>query len=242
MSLSTTMDIAKYLEDTEFNLESPHIRNTEEGLFINETSLEYIASRLLKHIRNSSFNGILSKKDIRTEIEDNNKYYLSEDDNCLVGYVINKANVKKAILNHGILISCREKIMKNDPIFRYDKNIEILNNQRYCALFNLDKIYHIGAHSFEMFVHRMDKSEAMKKQLRNKFPHDLRDYMKSLYIMIKSSVLVDRKNYISQILKNNFKECEYRTNHGWIFVIEKGNMLKTCYEVGKISKKGYKLK
>ena len=94
---------------------------------------------------------------------------------------------------------------------------------------------------FHRFAERIECSESMKKGLGGKIPRDLRDKIRLLYKLFRPSVVVKRPNSASQILKYRFREAEYRTSHGWIFVVEKKNILKTCYEVGKISEKGYKL-
>ena len=131
------MGIVECLDDIEFNVGANHVLNTSGGLFIKENSLEYIAAKLTRHLRNKLVCRIILKKEVKDEILKNDKFYLCEDEMCLVGYVFEGLHLQNIPSSHGNLVSCQEKIVKDDPMFKNSQQIRIIDDPRYYALFNI---------------------------------------------------------------------------------------------------------
>ncbi|MBR9705900.1 hypothetical protein GOV14_02590 [Candidatus Pacearchaeota archaeon] len=92
---------------------------------------------------------------------------------------------------------------------------------------------------------KQEEQEKQEEKLqKNKEPRfkTKRDALYSLFELLKRSVPVIRKNKVKQIITYGFKDAEYRYAKKWIFVIEDGNVLGTCYQKDNLLEAGYKLK
>jgi len=236
------IDLASHL--SRVNLGSrAKVFNTPTGLFIWQGNIEHIAALVNKSVRESHKGVLLSNGEVKGILASSGEYYLPQTPQSLIGYILENFVLEGAPQRDERALSCRIHLLKTDPIFGENPYLHVPENKGDVAEFETrGKRILVEDHAFSQYVARMKASNAMRIQIRSKFPVNLRDFLSRLYTEIKTAQVAQRLNTVSQTLNHDFRDAEYLTNHGWIYVLEWGKILKTCYEVGKISEKGYKLK
>ena len=71
-------------------------------------------------------------------------------------------------------------------------------------------------------MHRLKKEDRV-------FIKALRDRIMVLYEQLEKAVPAKRKKHVLQIIKYG-EQAEYYARSGFIYVLENGNVFKTCYE------------
>jgi len=111
------------------------------------------------------------------------------------------------------------------------------------ALLNLKfgdvKVIH---HSLNRFQEKARGSERVTDYMLNHYGEKLktkRGSLQALFKELNGAVPVIRKNRLRQLLENGCRDADYFTAHGWIYVVEEGGILKTCYEKEDIRDAGY---
>jgi len=80
-----------------------------------------------------------------------------------------------------------------------------------------DETIKISSHAFERFKERLEKDSSIA--LKKDFDFSDEKVLKRLEDELKIAARVKRKNSVQQIIKYGFKLADYRSAHGWIYVI-----------------------
>jgi len=134
-----------------------------------------------------------------------------------------------------------ELINLEDDVFQ-SPHIDYCYDNRFVALFHLNKDYYVSPHILTKFSMEVLKSPMLKniKKL-DKYGKVL----KAVFNQFKSSRKIERKNSVILIIKHDFRPADYYYNNDFIYVVEKrnieldlghdfkknvnANILKTCF-------------
>lgn len=237
------MTALKYLEDMDFGSSDVHLRDTRIGLWVDESTLGAFYNKVLDHVNWNFPDERLSRKRLKKTVSSKNKFYLIDESDCFVGYCLGRVDLEGVLTTDAALVSCQLAIHERDPFFsKPGSKIGLLGDgDNYAVFRGRDRDYIVESHAFNQFSKRLDHSRKMKNNSDFLAPLDLRDKLMILNNFLKGSREVERQNSVLQTIKYGFVESEYRANNNWVFVLE-GDVLKTCYEVWNLEKKGYRFK
>ncbi len=225
---------------------SKYVRAIKCGIFVDERIVPQVAYKMV-WVADIRMPLRAAKREALRRISGlsgDEKYYLDEEDSCLVGYLaadsagcLTSIDVQRS---NGKIISCRNNLHPGDYLLVNHPAIHLVLNEEEVASLSLGwGLVHIHPHAFQRFVERLRETE-IEDNRRQEFSAQ-RACLMSLYHKLKNSVPVERKNAALQIIEHDFKRADYRANGGWIFVIEEGNVLKTAYLKVNIKQAGYRL-
>ena len=117
------------------------------------------------------------------------------------------------------------KLLETDNVFG-SPNIDFLNDDRYIALFHLNKDYLVSKHSLERFIERAPTSKILGNIKNLDVPERA---LKTLFRQFRKSIQVKRKNNLTALLNNHVREADYYFNQEFIYIVEEKRILKTCY-------------
>ncbi|MBW2986335.1 hypothetical protein KY333_03110 [Candidatus Woesearchaeota archaeon] len=237
------------------------IKTIKEGLFIPRSKINNVADILANHLR--SIDRAVSTKELKEQLSAvlENKhgphyfeYSNTSNKNDIlinVGYLVLMQYQKgyeeifpknKFKRIPGKVICCSNYVHPKDPLFG-NKSIIMHPDDENIAIFKIrGKEIYISYHGFKNFTVRICKNNPHKlKKKYNVYLKALRDRIMTLYNQLEQAVPVTRKNHVLQIIKHG-ERAEYYTCRGIIYVLENGNVFKTCYEKDDLNKAGYKKK
>lgn len=214
-------------------------------IFIPSREIITIARRYANQKRKSGMK-TFANKDARELIWESSEgeHYFFKDNKCNVGEVLKFPEDELDFLQEskGELRSCANFLYSKDPYFENHPQIELYPERPFVALFDLGiGNIRVTPHCLSKFQSRGLISDYISKT-HGRNIKTKRGSLKSLFTELKGAKQVERRNRLRQLLENNCVPADYFTSHGWIYVIEEGRVLKTCYEKGDISKAGYRLK
>ena len=221
-----------------------------EGLFINEEKIcelaeKYRESRVVR-MSNNPKEQLMQARNELLRLGSRELYYLIGNHRCSTGYVADfgiDSFTKLGLSNReGKLISCKDNLIPQDPLFKEHSTIRLFPKRGCIARFRVDEFdYYIQDHVFERFEKRVRENiGSLEKRLHSRIDSK-RELLVSMYEHFSSSVPVLRKNAVAQFFRHKQEGAEYRASGGWIYVITGENTVRTVYfkgkEVGELYKK-----
>jgi hypothetical protein len=235
------------------------VKTIKAGLFMPRSKISNLAGILADHIRTTGQTASTTKlKEKLSEVLENRHgphyfEYLNtsnkNDTSINVGYLVSMHHQKdyeerfpknKFKRIPGKVICCSNYVHPKDPLFG-NKSIIMRPDDENIAIFKIrSKEIYISYHGFKKFAVRICKNNPHKlKKKYNVYLNALRDRIMTLYNQLEQADPVARKNHVLQIIKHG-EQAEYYTYSGIIYILENGNVFKTCYEQDDMNKAGYK--
>ena len=220
-----------------------HLRLVPGALLVGENSLSYLAEKLVTVERSDgkrSFEKNVLKK-LRGICQEPS-YAVSSKGKVSVVYRIpfDGGLGGEVAQFEGSVISCRNHLSPQDPLFRQG-DISLTEDKGSPAVFKTRHgEYVVSGHAFSRFCERAPSFSYFQRSFSQQIKTQ-RGLMGILFREFNGSSPVERRNNVMQIMRHGFVEAEYRLNHDLIYVVESGNLLKTCYSKKCALKEGYKL-
>jgi hypothetical protein len=217
-----------------------HFRIGPSGLLMRTGSRNYVASRLAQRARDAR-DGILGKKDSRELLDSMNKgqFYIEAPWFWVANLLDTTPPFPEDIPEaEGRVLSCQEFLHPQDPIF--GGGMIFTGEDEYPIRLNTKHgEYDLSNHAFKRFCDRAPDSEQLWQAVES-CSNTKRGLVRLLLKQFNGSFPVERKNSASQIIKHGFRPTEYRMNKNWIYVVEDGDKIKTCYEKEDPNAAGYR--
>lgn len=249
--IQTKLDVAKLTSAVRqlmegSNYSKSQLRILKSGIFVSQRRKEKISfvDRL-----NTTYNRLdseISPRGFREAVKDLNGgelTYLIDGQRAHFGTLIPLPEIADRFgwYHPEEVIPATKVILNDDPLFFSGHGIGLPMKHKCLARFEInDDLYHISNHAFSRFLQKAPHS----RRLRNLSGYDLvnrRGYLMLMYDLLKDSEPVQRKNAALQFLRHKFKDADFRTSKGWIFVILKDFTVITCYDKSDPLKQGYSL-
>ena len=100
-------------------------------------------------------------------------------------------------------------------------------------------VIHCGSNTYTLTKHAFKQWLQRGPVRMRTFPDGRADALQLLIDMVTGAKRVTRANHLKQFFKHGGKDANYLSSEGWIFVLEEGDLLKTCYYKGDINQHGY---
>jgi len=227
--------------DKKDRLES--VKLIPRGIYLDEELIGRLSAKYARQLKLPHTEANESAKSEIRRIIGKQQYYLGEGDRCRVGYFVRgDFSLLETICStsEAKMTSCRDYINPNDPLFKKNKEIELVLKGDMVAIFNLlHGNYGLHNHTLSRFKKRVKTSKKKKRKVESE---NLRGYLNTLFQLFKGSVPSSRKYIVDQFFNYNFRDVDYRKAGDWIFVIVGDNLIKTCYRRNKKGERIYRKK
>ena len=219
---------------------SAHFRVAGSEFFMKISSNSYVSTRLAKFFREKPGNIVSNKEAMGMLLSmQGGHVYLETPDLWIAAPLSMEGEIPRGIPEvGGRIISCRGFLHPQDPLLG-EGQISLTGNKYFPFRFNTKHgEYSVSDHAFSKFCERALDSEYFKRT-SNVDLDTRRGLVKLLFKEFQGSVPTQRRNVALQTINHGFQKSDYRTNHGWIYVVENGNVLKTCYNKKNPGRRGY---
>ncbi|MBI5525519.1 MAG: hypothetical protein HY897_04230 [Deltaproteobacteria bacterium] len=207
-------------------------RNTDAGLFLNKDSLLSVVRWCVAQIRQDAGDDVVvTKDDVFFAVKHlcgDELFYLPRGNRCMVGYILPGVTIDGLWTSEGKPVSCKTALLPTDPMFAG-------GGSRACGDGSFEIASHVGTfhvtrHAFDRFVEGTKRAE-LKARTIGRAPMHLRDYFRSFQRILRDSKVLE---CVWPAVANRFEGAAFRGTRHWIFVVENGRDVTTCFDLEKI--------